>query len=157
MNNVVTKSILTAGAIMAGYIGLGEAVAAPQRTFINLTQTACQFLEPENGVDHGYSSTNSDDCKAINAKTGAERLAKARELHLKPGKYVFRVTNRNVPYELGFVLRGTGLGRVSLPSAAGGGLGQGTTKDFAVELKEGEYQYFCPLNPTLNYRLVVSS
>ena len=34
--------------------------------------------------------------------SGADRLAKARPLTLKPGSYIFRVTNKNVPYTLGF-------------------------------------------------------
>ena len=35
------------------------------------------------------------------------------------------------------------------------GLGLGATKDYEVELKPGEYVYSCPLNPTLDYKLVV--
>ena len=84
------------------------------------------------------------------------RLTEARTLELKPGKYVFRVTNSDVPYELGFWLRGDGLlSRATLPSVSGGGLTPGATKDYVVELKEGEYLYSCPLNPTPDYRLVV--
>ena len=52
-------------------------------------------------------------------------------------------------------LRGKGLGRVTLLSVSGGGLTPGTTKNYIVELKEGEYLYSCPLNPTPDYRLVV--
>ncbi|MCZ6875909.1 MAG: hypothetical protein O7G88_20665 [bacterium] len=67
------------------------------------------------------------------------------------------MTNKNVPYMLGFYLRGAGFGRLTLPKVAGGGLLPGTTKDYAIELKEGQYVYSCPLNPTLNYKLVVKS
>ena len=78
----------------------------------------------------------------------------AKPLELKPGRYLFRVTNRSVP--LGFWLRGAGLvGRVKLPSVSGGGLTQGATKDYAVELKPGEYFYSCPLDTTPGYRLIV--
>ena len=45
--------------------------------------------------------------------------------------------------------------RVTLPSVSGGGLTPGTTKDYVVELKEGEYLCSCPLNPTPDYRLDV--
>ena len=154
--SVLIKSLLTAGALVAAEVGFSVAFAAAPVTVINLTQTACQFIETENGVDHGFRSTKKADCKAINAKSGADRLAQAKVLELKPGKYIFRVTNKNVPYALGFWLRGKGLGRVTLPSASGGGLVLGTTKDYAVELKAGEYIYSCPLNPTPNYRLVVT-
>ena len=122
---------------------------------IDLTQTACQFVETENGDDHGFRSTKKAHCEAINAKSGADRLARAKILELKPGKYIFRVTNKNVPYDLGFWLRGKGLSRITLPSVSGGGLAMSTTKDYAVELKAGEYVYSCPLNPTPDYRLVV--
>ncbi len=136
-------------------IGLpARAVAAP--TVIELTQVPCQFLESENGVDHAYKSSNITDCEAVNAKTGQKRLATSKTITLMPGAYVFRVTNKNVPYELGFWLRGDGvLSRATLPSVSGGGLVQGKTQDYKIELKPGEYVYSCPLNPTPNYKLVV--
>lgn len=130
--------------------------AAPQ--VIELNQVPCQFLESEHGVNQGYTSRKIQDCEAINASTAAGRLARAKTLELRPGRYIFRVTNKDVPYELGFWLRGAGLtGRARLPSVSGGGLTPGATKDYAVELKPGEYVYSCPLNPTPDYRLIVSN
>jgi hypothetical protein len=126
-------------------------------TVIELTQTACQFIESENGIDHGFKTSSKADCDVVNDASGDRRLAQAKVLELKPGKYVFRVTNRDVPYDLGFWLRGAGLiGRATLPSVSGGGLTTGGTKDYAVELKEGEYLYSCPLNPTPDYKIVVT-
>lgn len=125
-------------------------------SIIELTQVSCQFLESERGINHGYRSKSIKDCEAINAKTGATRLNAAQPLQLKPGKYIFRVTNRDVPYELGFWLRGAGIaGRVALPSVSGGGLVTGKTQDYAVDLKPGEYLYSCPLNTTPDYQLLV--
>ncbi len=138
----------------------GSVRGAEQENIIHLTQTPCQFLESE-AIDNGFKSNAGADCEAINAKTGAERLAKAKVITLKPGKYVFRVTNKNVPYELGFWLRSKGydwrnpLHKLNKTSVSGGGLNLGATKDYVVELKPGEYEYSCPLNPTPNYRLVV--
>ena len=150
----LTKASL-GGAVLA--LGLaGQPVHAEQATVIELTQTACQFVESENGQDHGFQTTSKADCEAINAETGTDRLAKAKTITLKPGKYIFRVTNENVPYGLGFWLRGDGLiGRATLPSVSGGGLEQGVTKDYEITLKPGEYLYSCPLNPTPDYKLVV--
>ncbi|MBI4195165.1 MAG: hypothetical protein HY526_08810 [Betaproteobacteria bacterium] len=123
---------------------------------IELTQLPCQFLESENGIDRKYVSRSIKDCEAINAKTSKERLAGAKVLELKAGKYVFRVTNRNVPYELGFWLRGAStVARVTLPSVSGGGLLPGRTRDYEIDLKPGEYVYSCPLNTTPDYRLTV--
>jgi hypothetical protein len=140
---------------MAGFLfGSGASVAAEPKV-ITLTQVGCQFVESENGVDHHFKTAKADDCKEINAKSGEERLAKAKVIRLMPGEYVFRVTNKNVPYGLGFWLRGKGLGRVTLPSVSGGGLAKGVTKDYKITLKPGDYVYSCPLNPTPDYRLVV--
>ncbi len=133
-----------------------QSASADSATVIDLTQTGCQFVESENGVDRGYSPKSAADCKTINADTGDQRLAEAETLKLKPGNYIFRVTNKNVPYELGFWLRGDGLvDRATLPSVSGGGLTTGATKDYEITLKPGEYVYSCPLNPTPDYRLVV--
>ena len=132
------------------------AVPASAVQLLELTQVPCQFLESEGGVDRGYKSRSIKDCEAINAKTANERAAKAKPLAVKPGKYVFRVTNKNVPYELGFWLRGTSaVGRVTLPSVSGGGLMPGKTQDYEIELKPGDYLYSCPLNTTPDYKLIV--
>ena len=135
-----------------------HAAAADAPRVIELTQVPCQFLESEGGSNHGYASKSISDCEAINARTAKQRLAGAKPLELKPGKYVFRVTNRNVPYELGFWLRGASVAtRITLPSVSGGGLLPGRTQDYEIVLKPGEYLYSCPLNTTPDYKLVVKS
>jgi len=131
-------------------------VEAAEPTVVELTQVPCQFLESEHGKNHGYKSTEKADCEAINAKSRTARLGVAKIIKLKPGKHVFRVTNHSVPYEVGFWLRGDGvLNRLSLPSVSGGGVTTGKTRDYEVFLEIGEYLYSCPLNPTLDYKLVV--
>lgn len=145
------------GALAVGASTLSFNAIAAEPTVIELTQVGCQFIESENGVDHQFSTTKAADCEAINERTGNERLGKAKVFQLKPGKYVFKVTNKNVPYSLGFWVRGDGvLNRARLPSVSGGGLTPGTTKDYHIDLQPGEYVYSCPLNPTPNYKLVVS-
>jgi hypothetical protein len=124
-------------------------------TVINLTQVGCQFLETE-GKDYQYQPQNADDCKKINRETLTSRESGFKPLELKPGKYIFRVTNSNVPYPLGFYLRGKGIKQVSLPKISGGGLNQGVTKDYEVDLTAGDYVFSCPLNPTPDYPLVVN-
>jgi len=136
--------------IFTGYSGLVN--ASP--TIIVLTQTACQFLEAEN-KDYQFKAKNSDDCKNINASTQAKRLLHAKVLTISAGDYIFRVSNRDVPYSLGFWLRGQGFGRLTLPSVSGGGIDLGERKDYPIHLKAGRYQYSCPLNPTPNYTLIV--
>jgi hypothetical protein len=141
--------------IIAPTVGtLGLVQAAGEAAVISLTQTGCQFVEPE-GQDHHFKTTSGEDCKAINKQNGEERLAASKTLELRPGTYIFRVTNKNVPYELGFYLRGSGLGRLTQPRVSGGGLLPGVTQDYEITLTEGAYVYSCPLNPTPDYRLVV--
>lgn len=131
-------------------------VNAAEPTVITLTQTGCQFTEPE-GRDHGFKTRGAADCKAINSKSGKKRLAGARVVTLKPGAYIFRVTNKNVPYQLGFYLRGAGVGRLTLPKVSGGGLVKGKSRDYHITLKAGDYYYSCPLNPTPDYALKVTN
>lgn len=146
---------LTIAAVLAS-LATGAAQAAAEPTVVTLRQVGCQFLESENGVNRGYMPKTADDCRTINAKTGEQRLAQAKVLKLKAGPTIFRVSNENVPYELGFWVRGDGLAnRALLPSASGGGLVTGKTQDYAIDLKPGEYVYSCPLNPTPDYKLVV--
>lgn len=156
-------TVFAAFAVLAvGNLAVPHARAARDGvTVIILTQTGCQFLESENGVDREYLPKAAADCKAINAKSGAERLSRAKVLTLKPGKYVFRVTNRNVPYPLGFWLRSEGydwrnpIHKLTKTNVSGGGLTLGATREYEIDLKPGTYLYSCPLNPTPDYRLVV--
>ncbi len=152
-----------AAAVVAAVALFASPVDARAAEVIELTQTGCQFVEAENDVDHDFTTTSAEDCKRINAETGAERLAAAAPLELKPGRYVFRVTNKNVPYSLGFWLResdyetSSRVARLTKTSVSGGGLEPGATRDYAVDLEPGEYVYSCPLNPTPDYRLVVTA
>jgi hypothetical protein len=151
-------SAAVAAAFLATASLSGSAQAGQEPTVIAFTQTGCQFLESENGIDHGYMTSRQEDCEAINTKSGEQRLANAKTINLKPGKYIFRVTNKDVPYMLGFYLRGDGLlNYARLPRVSGGGLTTGKTQDYAIELTPGSYVYSCPLNPTPNYRLEVSA
>jgi hypothetical protein len=156
-----TMRISAGVAALAALAALPTAEAVGAEQVITLTQTGCQFVEAEGGIDRGFQTGKSEDCERINAESGGERLAKAKVLELKPGPTVFRVTNRNVPYELGFWVResdyqpGNPLHALSKISVSGGGLTTGKTQDYAVDLKPGEYFYSCPLNPTPDYRLIV--
>lgn len=142
-------------AVCATGMATGSTALAQDAQIIELTQTPCQFLEVEE-KDHGFTSTKKADCVAINSETGEERVAKSTPLKLKPGKYVFRVKNKNVPYDLGFWIRGaTLLSRAVLPSTSGGGLSTGKSRDYTITLKEGEYLFSCPLNTTPDYKVVV--
>jgi len=85
-----------------------------------------------------------------------------QELHLRPGKYQFRVVNKNVDKDLGFVIQKEEDKNADVMQTA---VSNSFTTAYVtkgdvqytgiVELKHGNYVYSCPLNPTPHYRLVV--
>jgi hypothetical protein len=138
--------------VLCALVAVAAPLGAEEAVVVTLTQTPCTIIEAE-VAPRRFVSNSYDDCKQINSETASEREQKV--LRLSPGPTVFSVTNFDVPYPLGFWLRGKGLGRLTLPSVSGGGLGTGETKEYAVDLVPGEYFYSCPLNPTPDYLLVV--
>jgi hypothetical protein len=129
-------------------------VFAEDKKLITITQTPCQFLELE-GKDFNFQSKEESDCAKINSSTLSDRKKTFQSIKLKSGEYTFRVTNKGIPYEVGFWLRGTGFGRLTLPSTSGGGLFSGSTGDYPIKLKPGKYKISCPLNSTPDYDLIV--
>lgn len=80
-------------------------------------------------------------------------------LTIEKGSYQFEIANLNVDHEVGFVLVPKGMydakhhiqtAYVKAPVAEGTSSMTGI-----VELEAGEYEYFCPLNPTPKYNLTV--
>lgn len=119
-----------------------------------LTQTGCQFVETE-AKNYNYAPKTAQDCRQINSNTLKNREKSFKTISLAAGEYNFKVTNQNVPYELGFYLRGQGASQFLLPKVSGGGLTKGKTKLYNVNLKKGKYYISCPLNPTPDYPLIV--
>lgn len=138
--------------ILAVFILNPQPSTAQEKKIIFLTQVPCMFIESEK-ESQNYTSKSISDCERVNKKTLSDR--KLITLYLKAGTYTFRVKNENVPYELGFWLRGKGIKGKLLPTISGGGIVKGQTKDYEITLKPGEYLYSCPLNPTPNYTLIV--
>jgi len=149
---VFAFAILVSLICLTGSPAQAESVASV--TVVELHQRACQFVEPE-GADKHYSATTYQACADLNARNGAQRVAASSPLKLASGHYIFRVYNDNVPYNLGFWLRGSGFARVTLPSVSGGGIGRDSFREYSIELSQGEYRYSCPLNPTPDYILRV--
>lgn len=83
-----------------------------------------------------------------------------KKLELEPGRYIFEVTNKSVDHEVALVVnRANEMGKPgeALPEA---GLEKTLKKGESgrsrvVELKAGRYFYYCPLNPTPHYEIVV--
>lgn len=82
-----------------------------------------------------------------------------KSLTLSEGTYVFEIANTGVDHEVGFVLAPKGktdakhhIKEAYVTKAVGTNSKQNSN---AVTLTKGEYVYFCPLNPTPQYTLVV--
>ena len=78
-------------------------------------------------------------------------------LNLKPGKYIFEVTNTNVDKDLGFYLTPKGQAKNQVANSGLSSLvgKEQTARTGVVELKAGTYEYSCPLNPTPKYAINV--
>ncbi|ALJ05761.1 hypothetical protein APS56_11770 [Pseudalgibacter alginicilyticus] len=82
-----------------------------------------------------------------------------KSITLSEGTYIFEIANKNIDHEVGFVLAPKGKPEakhhiksayVTKPVAT-----NSTESSKIVDLKKGEYIYFCPLNPTPQYTLIV--
>jgi len=140
--------------VLGGSLFMAVPLQAAATDMVVLHQTACQFVEAEGGNQH-YSARTADACRQWNDATADKRLAMHQPLHLPEGDVVFRVYNDDVPYLLGFWLRGEGFSRLSLPSVSGGNIAMGHYKDYNIRLEAGHYRYSCSLNPTPAYALIV--
>jgi len=84
-----------------------------------------------------------------------------KELKLSEGTYVFEIENSGVDHEVGFVLIEDGkdaskpknhIKEAYVTKAVATGK---TESSKEVKLEKGNYVYFCPLNPTPKYKLIV--
>lgn len=106
------------------------------------------------------SQVSAQDAKVIKLTQVDGKFTKT-ELNLKPGKYIFEVTNKKVDREVGLVVANT-----TEEGKAGDHIKEGylantikkgeKARSQVVVLGEGTYKYFCPLNPTPEYTITVS-
>lgn len=84
-----------------------------------------------------------------------------QEVSLKEGSYIFEISNNNVGHDVGFVLikKGTDASKPEnhiktayVTEVVGNNTKQ---KSNVTILEKGEYVYFCPMNPTPQYTLIV--
>ncbi len=82
-----------------------------------------------------------------------------KSITLSEGTYVFEIANNEVGHDVGFVLAPKGhvdkehhIKNAYVTKVVGNN-SKGHSKE--VKLEKGEYVYFCPLNPTPEYTLVV--
>ncbi len=84
-----------------------------------------------------------------------------KEITIKEGNYIFDLSNNNVGHQVGFVLvpKGKDASKPEnhISTAYVTKAVENNTKEISkvTTLRKGEYVYFCPLNPTPQYTLVV--
>ncbi len=83
-----------------------------------------------------------------------------KKLTLKPGNYIFEVKNKSVAKPVGLVVAPKGEDGKAGEHIKEGYLAKTVEKGESaqskvVNLKPGTYTYFCPLNPTPEYTIVV--
>ncbi len=82
-----------------------------------------------------------------------------KSITLSEGTYVFEIVNTKVGHDVGFVLvpKGKTDAKDHIKNAYVTEVVKNNTKGHSkqVTLQKGEYEYFCPLNPTPKYTLIV--
>jgi len=80
-----------------------------------------------------------------------------QNLTLEEGDYIFEIANNNVGHQVGFVLAPKSNPEAHIKTAYVTKAVENNSKERSnkTTLTKGEYVYFCPLNPTPQYTLIV--
>ena len=84
-----------------------------------------------------------------------------KEITLEAGAYIFEIENNNVGHQVGFVLMPKGKDASKpenhIKTAYVTKVVDNNSKETSnvTHLEKGEYVYFCPMNPTPEYTLIV--
>ncbi len=172
MKNIISK-LLGAFALIA-LVALVYACSSDQQDTQSDTHNHAAHSD-HNHSDHDHATAQSDNATAEsdnnatqsdNAPVQNVKLTQTpgefemKNLTLAPGQYQFEIANSNVDHEVGFVLVPKGkydaadhikAAYVKAPVAKGT-----SSMTSVVDLPAGEYEYFCPLNPTPKYPLTVT-
>jgi len=103
-------------------------------------------------------STNAQEVKTVSLEQTKGEFTQ-KSVTLEEGTYVFEISNSNVGKDVGFVLapKGKTDQKHHIKNAYVTSLVKNNSKSSSkkVDLKKGEYVYFCPLNKTPEYTLIV--
>lgn len=108
-----------------------------------------------------FSTNAQDQMKKETVKTVSLEQTKGeftqKQLTLSEGTYIFEIANNKVGHNVGFVLAPKADVNAHIKNAYVTAQVKNNTKETSKEvtLKKGEYVYFCPLNPTPQYTLIV--
>tara|TARA_R110001592_G_C12921133_1_gene728503 strand:+ start:206 stop:562 length:357 start_codon:yes stop_codon:yes gene_type:complete len=101
-------------------------------------------------------NTNAQDVKTVSLEQTKGEFTQ-KQITLAEGTYIFEIANNNVGHNVGFVLAPKSDVKAHIKNAYVTEQVMNNTKQNSksVTLKKGEYVYFCPLNPTPQYTLIV--
>ncbi|SDS54539.1 Cupredoxin-like domain-containing protein [Polaribacter sp. KT25b] len=101
-------------------------------------------------------NTSAQEVKTVSLEQTKGEFTQ-KQLTLSEGTYIFEVANNNVGHNVGFVLAPKSDVKAHIKNAYVTAQVKNNTKETSkkVTLKKGEYVYFCPLNPTPQYTLIV--
>jgi hypothetical protein len=113
------------------------------------------------GANNANAQSTDKDVTIIELTQTANQFL-TQNLSLKPGKYQFRVVNKDVEKDLGFVIQKAAdkkgdVMKTAVPNSFTTAMVKKGEAQYTgvVELKAGEYVYSCPLNPTPHYAISV--
>lgn len=80
-----------------------------------------------------------------------------KEITLEEGDYIFEISNNNVGHQVGFVLapKSNPDAHIKTAYVTKAVANNSTESSRVTHLEKGEYVYFCPMNPTPQYTLIV--
>ena len=144
--------------IKAAYVK--EAVANNKSSLTNVVDLKAgeyEYFCPLNPTPK-YSLTVTDKAEKVTLNQVNGRFV-VQGMNLSPGSYQFEIGNSGIDHEVGFVLVPKGkyeaehhIKAAYVKEAVANGKSSTTG---VVNLDKGEYEYFCPLNPTPKYTLTV--
>mgnify|MGYP006176272031 CR=1 FL=1 len=101
-------------------------------------------------------NTNAQEVKTVSLEQTKGEFTQ-KQITLSEGTYIFEIANNNVGHNVGFVLAPKSDVKAHIKNAYVTEQVKNNTKQNSktVTLTKGEYVYFCPLNPTPQYTLIV--
>ena len=101
-------------------------------------------------------NTSAQEVKTVSLEQTKGEFTQ-KQITLSEGTYIFEIANNNVGHNVGFVLAPKSDVKAHIKNAYVTEQVKDNTKQTSnkVTLTKGEYVYFCPLNPTPQYTLIV--
>ncbi len=128
------------------------------KKIISILVFALTFIGTVNAQDSMEKDAMMSDAKAtIIALEQTKGEFTQKEITLKEGAYIFEVSNNNVGHKVGFVLapKANPDAHIKTAYVTKAVENNQTESSNVTKLTKGEYVYFCPLNPTPQYTLIV--